>query len=185
MKSFPGWLKAVLAVAVLALLAGGVSFYRVQERHVSRDVEANLQSIAELKAKQIAAWRIERLADVNVFIKSPFFNEAVGQWLESPDPRKTEKLLARFRISQKYYHYHDVLLVDGNGRVLLSLSGKRDSLHKEAMQTLAAAAARNDRRAVLTDLHTEPRRPATPFGCRCAALCERRRHRQTAGSGRP
>jgi hypothetical protein len=37
-NSFPGRLKAVLAVAVLALLVGGVSFYRLQERRVRQDV---------------------------------------------------------------------------------------------------------------------------------------------------
>ncbi len=34
MNSFPGWLKAVLVVAILALLAGGVFLYRVQKRRV-------------------------------------------------------------------------------------------------------------------------------------------------------
>jgi hypothetical protein len=52
MKSFPGRLKAVLAVAVLALLMGGVLFYRIQERRVRQDVESDLQAIAELKANQ-------------------------------------------------------------------------------------------------------------------------------------
>ncbi len=52
MNSFPGWLKAVLAVVVLALLTVGFSFYRIQERRVRQDVESNSQSIAKLKANQ-------------------------------------------------------------------------------------------------------------------------------------
>jgi len=50
MNSFPDWLKAVLAVVVPALLAEGVSFYRIQKRRVRQDVESDLQSLAELKA---------------------------------------------------------------------------------------------------------------------------------------
>jgi len=44
MNSFPGWLKVVLAVAVLASLAGGVSFHRVQEQRVRKDAESNLKA---------------------------------------------------------------------------------------------------------------------------------------------
>ena len=52
MNSFPDWLKVVLAVVVLALQAGGVSFHRVQEQRVRKDAESNLKAIAELKAGQ-------------------------------------------------------------------------------------------------------------------------------------
>ena len=48
MNSFPGWLKAVLVVAVLALLAGGVSLNRVQEWRVRQNVESRLKTITEL-----------------------------------------------------------------------------------------------------------------------------------------
>jgi len=61
MNSFPGWLKAVLVVAVLALLAGGVTLNRVQERRVHQDVESCLKTVAELKANQIADWRAGQL----------------------------------------------------------------------------------------------------------------------------
>ena len=39
MNSFPGWLEVVLVVAVLALLAGGVSLNHVQEWRVRQNVE--------------------------------------------------------------------------------------------------------------------------------------------------
>jgi hypothetical protein len=54
MNSFPGWLKAVLVVAVLALLAGGVSLNRVQEWRVRQNVESRLKTITGLKANPIA-----------------------------------------------------------------------------------------------------------------------------------
>ncbi|MGA3163138.1 MAG: hypothetical protein ABSD77_02910 [Verrucomicrobiota bacterium] len=52
MNFFPGWLKAVLAVVVLALLTGDFSFHRIQERRVRRDVASNPQSIAKFNANQ-------------------------------------------------------------------------------------------------------------------------------------
>jgi hypothetical protein len=53
MNSFPGWLKAVLVVAVLALLAGGVPLNRVPERRMHQDVESRLKTITGLKANPI------------------------------------------------------------------------------------------------------------------------------------
>ena len=60
MNSFPGWLKVVLAVAVLASLAGGVSFHRVQEQRVRKDAESNLKAIAELKAGRFLSNGVKR-----------------------------------------------------------------------------------------------------------------------------
>jgi uncharacterized protein HemX len=57
MNSFVGWLKVVLVVAVLALLAGGVSFHRVQGWRGRQAVESNLKAATKFKANQIADWR--------------------------------------------------------------------------------------------------------------------------------
>ncbi len=75
MNSFPGGLKAVLVVAVLALLAGGVTFNRVQEWRVRQDVGSRLKIIAELKANPIADWRTGQLP------ANQFFNEGVERGL--------------------------------------------------------------------------------------------------------
>ena len=44
-----------LALVLILLLAGGVSFYRFQERTMHSRVEEDLSAIAKLKANQIAA----------------------------------------------------------------------------------------------------------------------------------
>ena len=75
MNSFPSGLEVVLVVAVLALLAGGVSFNRVQERRVRQDVGSRLKIIAELKANPIAHWRTGQLP------ANQFFNEGVERGL--------------------------------------------------------------------------------------------------------
>ena len=62
MNSFPdsGWLKVVLAVVVLALLSGSVSFHHVLKRLVRQDVENHLKTIAELKAGQFLSDGVKR-----------------------------------------------------------------------------------------------------------------------------
>ena len=47
MNSFLGWLKVVLVAAALALLAGGVSFHRVQGQRVRDDVETQLKAVKD------------------------------------------------------------------------------------------------------------------------------------------
>jgi PAS domain S-box-containing protein len=65
----------------------------------------------------------------------------------------TQQILTRFRSLQRHYHCRDVLLVDVNGRVHLSLSGRRGLACAEAAQALAAAF--RGQGPVLTDLHFE------------------------------
>jgi hypothetical protein len=60
MNSFPDWLKVVLAVVVLALLTGSVSFHRVLQRLVRQDAESNLKAIAELKASRFLSNGVKR-----------------------------------------------------------------------------------------------------------------------------
>jgi hypothetical protein len=60
MNSFPDWLKVVLAVVVLALLAGSVFFHRVRQRLVRQDAESNLKAIAKLKASRFLSNGVKR-----------------------------------------------------------------------------------------------------------------------------
>jgi hypothetical protein len=78
MNSFPGWLKAVLVVAILALLTGGVSLNRVQERRVRQDVENRLKTITDLMANRIADWRADQLT-ANRFLNDGVRCDAISQ----------------------------------------------------------------------------------------------------------
>ena len=62
MNSFPdsGGLKVVLAVVVLALQVGSVSFHRVLQRLVRQDAESNLKAIVELKASRFLSDGVKR-----------------------------------------------------------------------------------------------------------------------------
>ena len=75
MNSFPGWLKAVLVVAVLALLTGGVFLNRVQERRGRQDVENHLKTVTDLMGNQIVDWRAGQL------VANRFFNDGVKREL--------------------------------------------------------------------------------------------------------
>ena len=75
---------------------------------------------------------------------------------------EAEATLRRFRSLQKQYRYHDILLVDPDGRVRLSLKGYAGTHHAGAAAALALAF--RQRRPVLTELHTEKDDPTPHIG---------------------
>ncbi len=112
-----------------------------------------LTSIAQLKANQIAAWRAERLDEGAALMARPRLTERLLQWLSDPQASEREGLLSEFQVLQKFDGYSDVMLVDADGRVRLSLSSDTEMLPDEAMQALHATL--RDGRPTLTDLHAD------------------------------
>jgi len=153
---FPRWVAAALAAALLALAAGGAYLYRSQHESVRRQEEEQLASVARLKADQLAAWRAEQLNDAAVLTESPFLAEAVPRFLADPRDETSRPILDKFRSLENHCGFENLLLVDPEGRLLLSLTGE-PATHVGYVEALAAAL--RDRRPVLTELHTEPAHP--------------------------
>ncbi len=86
MNRFPRWPVVGLGLVFVGLLAWGIWFYRVHEKRLRHEAETALETIAQLKAGQIAAWRAERLGDAAVIAESPFFIQAVAGWMVQPSP---------------------------------------------------------------------------------------------------
>ena len=86
--------------------------------------------------------------------ENPFLADELPRWLSGRPAEDIDKTIVWFRSLRQHYRYHDVLLVDRQGGILLSLSGRRSPLHPEAVESLAAAL--RERRAVFTDLHAGP-----------------------------
>ena len=156
MKKIPRTLTAAVVVVALVLLAGGAIFYRAQEQQVRQQVEAGLAAIARLKVDQIAAWWAERLEAGTKLMERPLLRRLIVQWLATPRDGGRETLLTEFRVLQRYDDYSDILLLDDNGRVRLSLSGG-SGIQENAAQALAAAF--RDGRPVLSELHTDAENP--------------------------
>lgn len=148
------WLLAAVAVVLLGLVAGGIWFYRTQEQELREHKENELQAIAQLKVQEIAIWRAERLGDAAILSDSPLFIEGVAHWLLNPQAGAPEAILTQFRALQEHYHYADVLLVDPDGNIRLSLSGRLEPLHAETVDALAGAF--NHRQPIMTDIHPDP-----------------------------
>jgi two-component system, cell cycle sensor histidine kinase and response regulator CckA len=158
--AFPRWMKTALVGTMLAILASGVWFYRVQEEQQRRQVEDQLTAIARIKAGQIAGWRAERLANAAVLTESPFLSQCVAQFMADPRSEAAEEMVGHFRSLQNHYRYSDILLVDPEGQTRLSLSGDRESC---SAYPQALSVAFPEHRPVFTDLHVGPGKASPHF----------------------
>ena len=154
MNALPRGLLATLGVLLGGLMVGGGWFYRSQEAQVRRNVQAELTSIGALKARQIEVWRTEREGDGETLAHNPIFVDELARWMAHPNPAMVGKILTAFRALAKGYTYQDVKLVDARGQVRLSVTGQPLELPEVTRQTLGAA--RQQRRPVITDLHSHP-----------------------------
>lgn len=154
MNLIPRWLIVMCGLALVASLAGGLWFLLHQERDLRMSAEARLESAADLKVHQLAEWRFEQSRDASVIMESTFFREAIERWLSAPEEELAEKILSRFRGLQRLFDYQDVMLVDPQGRIRMSLSKREEPLHGDTERSLREAF--QHKRPVITDLHMGP-----------------------------
>ena len=143
------WVFICLALGVV--LIGGPIFFASQAQLARRSVEANLETITQLKADQVIRWRKEKLADANMLLGNQSLNDNVKYWLANSDPALGERLRAWFRFWQQSNNYHDVLLVDAEGKMRLGLLPQPSPLPPEIRTYLVEAF--QSRRPLLTDLY--------------------------------
>ena len=151
MNKFPRWLIVSFGLTMLVMFSCGVWFYYVQEKKLRQRVEDDLQSIAQLKANQIAQWRSDRLAEAAFLMDSSNLDEAISLWMSDQQPDDERKILDRFRSVYERFGCNDVLLVDPHGKLRLDLRGQVQSLDKSVLESLSSAF--RYRRPEITDLH--------------------------------
>ena len=158
--TFPWWVKVSFVTLILALLAGGFWFLKSQKANQRRIIESRLMDIANLKADQISDWRAERMADAAVLMERRSLIASIARFLATSSEWEASEIKRRFRLILEGYHYHDILLVDPEKQVRLSMSGKMD-LHRGFNATQEEAL--NARKPVWTVLHREPEYPHPHF----------------------
>ena len=148
---FGGVPMQVLLAAVLLLVGLGGAGWLLVNRHRSAsrtEADLALQSIAELKAREIGAWMKERRGDATILASSL----RLGQFLASPrDPGLRADTLAYFQALQRAYDYALVALFDAQGRLLLTTSTNVLSQYSCVASHVGMAQLRT--RILDTDLH--------------------------------
>lgn len=154
MNLFSRGLMAVFAAVFTVLAIAGGWFYHAQGRELRQEAEATLLAIAQLKADLIAEWRVRQLDDAADLAQSLLQTDAVPRYLANPQSETCQQVRARLHLLQERRHYGNILLVDTQGQVRLSLLPDHSNLHDQTLQALSQALTQ--RRGVIADFHVGP-----------------------------
>jgi len=149
--TIPRGMMIIVVIFFIAIVAAGLYFYQSQEYEIKDGVTTDLSSIATLKADQIAAWREERLFDERAISSETFFIGGVDHFLTYGDNESREMILSRFRGMNLSPYYDNVLLVDPQGNVRLSLDPAITSVQPLVKAQMNESLMKGD--AILTDFY--------------------------------
>ncbi|MGH8762429.1 MAG: diguanylate cyclase domain-containing protein, partial [Nitrosospira sp.] len=116
--------------AALALVAPLVGFgiVKVHGPQLERNVYADLQTIADLKADQIELWLTERERDAETFAMSQGLIERIASLQQRDDKHLRERIRKRLDAARQASGYESVLLFDTGGQPLISGKGEQNTL---------------------------------------------------------
>jgi len=121
---------AILLFSVLSvgIVAAGALLYQSQKAIRRSEADRSLLAVAELKVRDLSAWRKERLGDIGVFSGNPAFSSLVRRFWEqsdrSPEQANLRTWLGRVQAS---YHYDRIMLLDAKGVVRMSIPESAES----------------------------------------------------------
>ena len=99
---------------------------RIAATALEKSVRDNLVQIAAGKANELESYASERVRDCAAFARGPTFAQAVGKLAAVPGTDALHEAGAEFReyftYVAKAFDYADLLLLDGDGRVIFSLA---------------------------------------------------------------
>ena len=136
----PYRLLLALLVAVAAICGTGAWLYEHESQRVRAEKIEELESIAQLKVRQIISWRDERLMDVAFGAHGPFFIRALAEAMEgtvgTPERAAYESRLANYR---QMLRYDSAMLVGADGEVAFAATGGARSLAPEERTAMRVA----------------------------------------------
>jgi signal transduction histidine kinase len=119
---------------------------------IKKDKQDELLAIADLKVGQIANWRKESLADAATIRGNFLLVPEIRRFLHNPKGTKWREVILTWMESFKdTYQYDDILLLDREGTLLLSVANKGVVIGPDVKKL--ASEARETRKTVFSDLY--------------------------------
>jgi PAS domain S-box-containing protein len=114
-------LGAVFVVLVAGIAVVGIVYYLQQKEYLRAVKLHELSAVAELKVREISAWREQQIDNALVFVRNPFTASAIRTWLRDPSNRELRpQFKSWLEQAREKYGYSSVLLLDPKGDVRLS-----------------------------------------------------------------
>jgi len=147
---------AIFISASSAITIFGFYIYQYQKKEIGRAASQQLSAIAELKVWEITTWRNERIGDANVIYQNDSFAENVAEYFNNPlSPELKENVLSLLASTQKSYHYQNILLIDKNKTVRLTMQKYDPDFGFRHADIINQAFDLND--IIVSDIHRDER----------------------------
>lgn len=138
--NIPLQLLFIFPILVVLVSSAGFYHYSIQKKEIKKDKQNELLAIADLKVSQIVNWRKERLADAVTLRDNFLLAPQIKHMLQSAEKtRERRDILAWMASFKETYQYDDILLLDTNGNILLSVAQKTGSVGPDAKRLIASA----------------------------------------------
>ena len=134
--------SVVLSLAVLVIVAGAHVYLRAYRADFRTGAERSLSAMADLKASEIARWRLERVGDAEVLSHNEAFAALVRAFLGDGGNADARRQLRDWMESvRSRYGYEQVSLLDVEGLELLPASDAAPFLSGLYTREVSEAAA--------------------------------------------
>lgn len=142
-------LLLVVIFSVLIILMG-YFFYLDEEKTIRQNINNQLKSVTDLKAKQISDWYVDEMHDAEVIAQNTFLIDLIEKYFSD---KSTESRLSveRFIKSLKIEHGYGHVLVFSSNSDLVASTDKDISLADENLQHFVEEVIKN-KKTVCTDL---------------------------------
>ncbi|WP_169205630.1 sensor histidine kinase [Aromatoleum petrolei] len=144
-------IAAFLGLAVIVALVG-IAVVRLHGRQTELEATANLQTIVDLKVRQIRSWLAERDGDGRALGLSSSFALRLAEWLETGAGEARESVQDRLASMQRALPYAGVVLLDAQGQERYA-SGPRQQVPVAIQPLLEQGRTSGD--VVRSDLYTD------------------------------
>lgn len=128
----------LFGMAALIFALTGYITYRYEAHTIKREKSDELRIVTDYKIHQIAHWQHERIADALSITKEPYFKSAVNRLVFMPhDIALKNEVRDYLETHQRFLKYHNFVLANIKGDILLSLEPRDDEISANTRQQIA------------------------------------------------
>lgn len=147
------WLLIVLFVIISASsILLGYFYYKNQKARLLNDKKLEMSAIADLKVRQIAQWRSERIGDAVLIGENTPFLKLLSEYLHGKNKKVLRSnIISNLKSITRGIEYKSILLIDSAGNVRGSYPNQ-DTVMGEQLKLLFPELLKL-KSGILTDLH--------------------------------
>ena len=151
-KPTPGLLSTVLILVLTIIFIVGYRHYDIQKTTDQRNAQEQIRAIGDLKAQEVQRWFEQRKGDAETLFKDRL-DLALASFLRKPyyQERRADTL-AWMRSLSRYHGYSDILLLDKNTHLLLSVQPQNGPQQEPELTFIRHAL--ETRRIIFSDFYT-------------------------------